>query len=391
MRGKSVRTSILVAVLTSTALVVGLLVWYFVSQRSASAVLAHGERTNVLILGTEQNQDIVRSSVVTVLSTSADGQFVFLSVPEELTVKRGDGSFVELGTVYGLGGADEAREAVGGLLGIEVPFYVVMDDSDVVALIAETGDLLVTVEERTVYLDPSTDPATQIDIRPGEQMLDGAGVLAYLRGESEEGRIARQQRVARALVEQGFVRRAPAAVRRAVGALHPALDTNLSLSDLCRVAAALGEADLDRLEIATVPGEDVIVGGTVRLQPQIVETERIVASLIKTLDLLTPNEVSVAVFNGNGIRLMARRTADYLRERGFRITRIANAEVFDYSVSYVVVLTDEEKAWILRDALASPVKTVFPDAFDPHYEALKDYVPIGTDLLLIAGAGMELE
>ena len=88
---------------------------------------------------------------------------------------------------------------------------------------------------------------------------------------------------------------------------------------------------------------------------------------------------------------MASRAAEYLRARGFEVTRIANAESFAYPTSYIVVLTDEAKAWILRDALPSGVSIVFPDAFEEHYNALAGLVPFGTDLLLIAGAGLELE
>ena len=134
-----------------------------------------------------------------------------------------------------------------------------------------------------------------------------------------------------------------------------------------------------------------MVGGVATLQPMVVETERIIAARIKGLELLTTTEIQVAVFNGNGVRLMASKVADYLRARGFPVTRIANAESFTYPASYIVVLTEEAKAWALRDALPSSVKIVFPDAFEGHYEALRDLVPLGTDLMLIAGDGMEID
>ena len=65
---------------------------------------------------------------------------------------------------------------------------------------------------------------------------------------------------------------------------------------------------------------------------------------------------------------------------------------YGYSPSYIVVLTDEAKAWILRDALPpNEIRIVFPETFKASYAALRDYVPVGTDLLLIAGRGMGLE
>jgi hypothetical protein len=115
----------------------------------------------------------------------------------------------------------------------------------------------------------------------------------------------------------------------------------------------------------------------------------LVASLVRGVRLLTPSEITVAVFNGNGVRLMASKAADYLQTRGFQISRIANADSFSYSTSYVVILTEEPKAWILRDALPGAVKVVLPDGFEPHYAALRSLVPEGTDLILVVGAGME--
>ena len=126
-------------------------------------------------------------------------------------------------------------------------------------------------------------------------------------------------------------------------------------------------------------------------QPNAVGTERVVAALLKGLELLTPSDVKVAVFNGNRVRLIASRTADYLTARGFQVTGIGNAESFEYDASYVIVLTDESKAWVLRDALLSDVQIVFPETFESHYEALNDFIPASTDIVLIVGAGWEIE
>jgi hypothetical protein len=52
-------------------------------------------------------------------------------------------------------------------------------------------------------------------------------------------------------------------------------------------------------------------------------------------------------------------------------------------------LTEEPKAWILRDTLPGAAKIVSPGEFATHYEALRPMVPLGTDLVLVVGAGME--
>jgi hypothetical protein len=142
--------------------------------------------------------------------------------------------------------------------------------------------------------------------------------------------------------------------------------------------------------MATVPGIPVVIDEISYLEPQVVEMERLIARMIKGIDLLTANEISIAVYNGNGVRLMASNTADYLRKRDFRITKVSNAESFNYEKTYIVVLTEEAKAWILEQALPGEATVVTPEDFAPHYEALAP-PPEGTDLLLIAGAGFEVE
>jgi hypothetical protein len=78
-----------------------------------------------------------------------------------------------------------------------------------------------------------------------------------------------------------------------------------------------------------------------------------------------------------------------LRARGFRISATANAEAFSYATSYIVVLTAEAKAWMLREALPEAAEVVSPEEFAHHYEALRGQVPQGTDLIFVVGAGME--
>jgi hypothetical protein len=177
-----------------------------------------------------------------------------------------------------------------------------------------------------------------------------------------------------------------------VKTVHPYLHTDLSLIDLYDLAKLLQGLEASKLKMATVPGIPVVLDEISYLEPQVVEMERLVARMIKGIDLLTPDEISVAVFNGNGVRLMASNTADYLRKRSFQITGIANAESFDYEKTFIVVLTKEAKAWILLESLPSSDATiVFPSEFEQHYAALEPLVPEGTDLLLIAGAGFEVE
>jgi LCP family protein required for cell wall assembly len=388
MRGTRIRWPILSVAIVGVALIAALLGWYFLSDRSGGNAAIEGKRNDVLLIGCEESEDGRRVRELAVVSLSGEGRVVFLIVPDELSVKLEDGTFDELGNLYRRRGADGTCEVVEALLGIDLNACVTWGEDGFVRLVDEVGGVLLTVDEEVVYA--STDEG-QIEIGQGEQALGGLEALAYVRGESSTPRATRQQRLLYALLERGFVGAEARAVKETIRAVQPFIETDLSLSALFSFGTAFREIDLAALRAPVVPTDEVNVDGARTVQPRVVETERLVATLIRGLKLLTPSEVQVAVFNGNGVRLMGSRTADYLRARGFEVTRIANAESFAYPTSYIVVLTDESKAWILRDALPSGVSIVFPDAFEEHYNALAGLVPFGTDLLFIVGAGMEFE
>ena len=90
--------------------------------------------------------------------------------------------------------------------------------------------------------------------------------------------------------------------------------------------------------------------------------------------------------------MVASRTADYLRARDFKVNKVANAETFGYDKTYIIALTDTTKAQILQAALPQSTDAVIvsPGKLATHYKALLPYIPDGTDVLLIAGKGFDI-
>jgi len=389
MRGIRIRWPILAGALAGMVLIAGLLAWHFLSGPPSVERPFEGERTNLLLTGYAQTAEEGRARELAVVSFDGQGDVLFLILPDDLSVKLRDGTFGELGDIHRFGGPDEALDAVSTLLGVELHAAVAWDGNALATLCEEMEGVSIVVEETVVY-DLGEDEG-QMEIRPGEQTFDGSEAVAYLRGNSVDSRFVRQQRFLYAVLERGFVGQDPRVVRETIRSVYPLLETPLPLSAVYEFGDSLRQIDLESLRSPILPSLEVSLDGARVVQPRVVETERLVATLIRGVELLTPSEVQVAVFNGNGVRLVASRMADYLRAREFEVTRIANAESFAYSTSYIVVLTDEAKAWILRDALPSAVSIVYPDAFEDNYEALSEFVPFGTDLLLIVGAGMEVE
>jgi len=389
MRGGAVRKQILVVAAAVLVIAVGLLAWFVVGQRPSGFLELNG-RTNVVfsILGDDGTRD-----AITVLSLAPDEVFA-LQVPRRLQLKTSRGAFR---TAARLDPSDEAEplgKELEGLLGIEIPHYVEVDADALAAWIDELGGVTIRSDTALVYFDGATDPAILTELAPGTHVLDGrtfVAVLLHGEGTDPAERTARQRRLLAALGER-LLGDPDAGDPGPLGrAEYAALATDLSFSQAKTLVERIRAVRADRFDAESVPGDVVQAGGERVVRPRAVELERTIAARIKGLELRTPSDVRVAVFNGNGVRLMARQTADYLAARGFVVTQVANAESFDYATSYVVVLTEEENAWILRDALPSSVRIVLPENFEAHYRALESLVPDGTDVMLIVGAGMGID
>jgi len=392
MRGNTVRKQVFVYAGIALIIAVAAVLWIVFAQRPADRLFEDGARVNILWIG----RGSTSSSDLLALVSVSETDVIFFSMPANVRLHDAAGLFDSAAGLVEAVGAEEAAAAVGTLLGVEIP-YTWTCGLDVVSDWIDARDgLSIALDATAVYLDEGTDPAMRIEIRPGTQGYSGAEAVAFATAASAEGDVGlleRQGAFLKALVIDGIAAAELRDVHNAVRADEPAWETNLSTAETIRIADVLHDVAGDDIRVDHLVGEEVEIDGVTYTQPNAVETERLVAALLKGLKLLTPADVSVAVFNGNGVRLMARQTADYLLARGFEISGVRNADSFDYETSYVLVLTDESKAWVLRDALPSNAgaQIVFPDTFASRYEALKDYIPAGTDVVLIAGAGLEIE
>jgi len=391
MRGNPVRKQVLAIATAALVIAAGAVAWYVLTQRHVGLILAQGERTNLLLIG---HDGAGGATALVLLSLSSD-DLVFLSIPTDVRVKDPDGGLAPVSAVFSGFGAPPTARTIADLLGVDVPFFLSVDQVLLSDWIDSFGGVTVTLEGAAVYADASVEPPLRVEIRPGDQAMDGSEAVAFavspgLPGGT--GLLSRQQALLRSLLAQGARGQSARALHLTVRETFPSIQTNCTLEDLFDVADVLHDVPESSVRTVVLPTETVAIDGQSTVEPKIVEAERMIASSLRGLDLLTPDEVNVAVFNGNGIREMASRTAVYLRARGFSITRIGNADSFDYTPSYIVVLTDEAKAWIVRDALPpNEIRIVFPETFEASYSALRDYIPVGTDLLLIAGLGMDLE
>jgi anionic cell wall polymer biosynthesis LytR-Cps2A-Psr (LCP) family protein len=390
MRGNTVRKQVFIYAGIALALAAAVAIWFVFTQRNMNRLFEEGNRVNVLLVARDASQVV---DLVSLISFSKEDAVLF-SFPSNLRLRDTSGAFGTVATVCETVGLAAAADAIGTLIGLDIPFHIATSHETLESWISSLGGLTIALDESAVYMDTTAEPPLRVEIRAGDQLFNESEAIIFASAASEPedmGLLKRQQAFLRALLDQGIAASALRSLRSAVRESAIALETNFSLADLQEVALVLHDVPQGNVRANQLVGEIVEIDGVSYTQPNVVGTERLVAALLKGLELLTPSDVKVAVFNGNGVRLMARRTADYLSARGFQVTGIGNADAFDYETSYVIVLSDESKAWVLRDALPSGAQIVFPETFESHYEALSDFIPAGTDIVFIAGAGLEIE
>lgn len=389
-------TGILVAVL-----VLGIAVsLYFVNRRNVEKVTEEGERVNLLAMGLDQVEGTSRSDTIMLVSISPNPHEVqVFSVPRDLYVKYPDGENRRINAAYPIGGGELARDLISDLTGVEIPFHLILDYEGFKELIDMIGGIELEVEERLEYEDTAASPPLEIDISPGQQVLDGEEALGYIRyrGEgSDIRRIDRQQKFLKALLEQGIQFREWTKLKDLISTAQNYLQTNLSLVDLYDLGKMVRGISADDFNTHTLPGQDARIEDKAVLQPRIVEIKRMITEGIHGVDLLTKSDIRVVTLNGEGSTWLAHNSANRLESLGFNVVGADNADRFDYETSYILDLVPDnpKKATMLRNEVSNEleidVEIIDQESSSEALESIRDSgvtIPDNTDLILILGEG----
>ncbi|OPX22197.1 MAG: hypothetical protein B1H03_05000 [Planctomycetales bacterium 4484_113] len=192
-----------------------------------------------------------------------------LSVPRDLRLWQPSGHKDKLAHAYVFGqerekdGAGWVQKSVERLLGIDIPYYLVIDFSEFVQVVDEVGGVELTVEKPLKYHDRAQN--LHIDIPAGAQHMDGETLLKYVRFRHDAlgdiGRMARQQKaidaILRAVKKGGIWRRAPALVSQ----FYSAVTTNLTADQLVALARKLSQMREDSIRGRTLASEPLEIDG----------------------------------------------------------------------------------------------------------------------------------
>ena len=227
--------------------------------------------THVLLIGSDFTYDRVthqiaghtrgRSDTIMLIQLNPlEDRVNILSIPRDTFVTIPGYGQRKINAAFSLGGLDLCKRTVTAFTGIPIHHTVVVNPYGLAKVVDTMGGMWIDVEKDMHYVDHWGH--LYIDLKKGRQKLSGDQVQGYLRFRQEArgdlGRIERQQNfisvlaknVARPLVFW----RAPSVIKT----LRNAIYSDLSSSELLRIANFLRHTASDSFHFHTVPGHTMV-------------------------------------------------------------------------------------------------------------------------------------
>ena len=169
----------------------------------------------------------------------------------------------KINAAYAYGGRRLTQSTVEKFLGVPMEHYIVINVRAFQRIIDAIGGVDIDVEKRMYYEDPwDDDGGLVIDLYPGQQHMDGKTAITYVRYRDEEGdigRIARQQKFMKAVMEKvtspSIILNLPTIISEVINSV----ETDLSLRQLMQFAGSLKEAQSNGLSTDMVPGRPMYI------------------------------------------------------------------------------------------------------------------------------------
>lgn len=256
------------------------------STRSVAGLTTSSNgKINVLVLGVDEREDDVgRSDTAFVVTIDKDEKKVtVLSIPRDSRVKIAGHGWDKMNHAYGFGGAKLSKATVENLLGIPINYTVVVNFNGFIHMIDAIGGVTVNVDKRMTYADPYDDNGgLYIDLQPGVQKLNGKKAIEYVRYRDEEGdigRVARQQKFLKALLQEFTKPQLITKLPDLVKEVSKAVRTDMPTSEMVKLIPIVNDAAKSGLNTEWVSGTPIWIQGISYWIPDITELRTKVAQI----------------------------------------------------------------------------------------------------------------
>ncbi len=306
-----------------------------------SDILAY-ERLNILAVGTDSVENYGRADTIFVLSFSPKTKDTILfSIPRDTRVMIPGKGMDKINHAFAYGGVSLLEETIENFLGLSIHHFGVIDFEGFKYIIDALGGIKINVEKDMYYVDQAG--SLTINLHSGEQLLDGQKALDYVRFRYDQmgdlGRIKRQQNLVNAIIDKVMNFDSMAKIPKIITNLTEYINTDMKTNEIISFAGIMKDIDRENIWVETIQGEPQYIDSVSYLVVQ----EQEVINRVKYLIENKNRGLNIEVLNGNRIPGIANHVARNMKEFGFNVINIDNADSFDYQKTVLIIYSKEVK------------------------------------------------
>jgi LCP family protein required for cell wall assembly len=275
-------------------------------------------KLNLLILG-YQADEAATDTIILAHLDAGRRTATLVSIPRDTWVPIAGHGFMKINSAYAYGGPHASARAIAKLMGgIPIDAIVALQPDGAAQLVDAMGGLDVDVDEDMDYDDSSQ--ALHIHLRKGQQHLTGSQVAGYVRFRhdpaSDFGRMKRQQRVLRLIIDQLSEPQNWTKLPKILTLARKQVNTTLNNRQLVSLLTVYRNVPDDNVRSFTLPSRAGWVGDA-----SVVFPDQRWAKLIGTLlfGRRDPPQDEVLVVNATGNAAFDRTIVGALRGAGWNV------------------------------------------------------------------------
>ncbi len=180
-----------------------------------------------------------------------------LSIPRDSKVYLpGDNGVNKINAAHAIGGIEMTKRTIEDTLGVHIDRYIMVHDSAVKEIVDAMDGLDVYVEKPMHYNDYSGN--LHINFTKGDHHLTGQQAVEYLRFRHDAlgdiGRTQRQQWLLRSLLNKLKQPETITKIPDIISVAKKYIKTDMSFYEMSQYAALAKHIDMDKIEVAMLPG-----------------------------------------------------------------------------------------------------------------------------------------
>lgn len=308
----------------------------------------------VLIMGISGVDDYKLADTIMVASYNPKTQEASLmSIPRDTYVGKKDRKTAtqnyiasyKINTVFRSGTkTQDAIDRINDLTGLKLENYVIIDTKALIKLVDAIGGVTFNVPIDMYYTE-DTEQNLYIDLKAGEQLIDGAKAEQLLRfrhnndgstypssyGQQDLGRMRTQREFIMATLKQTLKVQNIFKLKQIIDVMNENVTTNMDLASLKSYVPAAVKFDANNIKTGMVPGETEMCNRVSIYVANKTKTKELVAELFpeesedsssqEDTDKNTRNNAKIEVLNGSGKSSALNEVVSKLKNAGYTISK----------------------------------------------------------------------